>query len=169
MFVGSVADKVVRAAKVPVLVIPGLGAPAEPVLTPMVVALDGSEEAEGALAMARRLAQPGGGQLVLVRSYGLPRLRGADFEYFPAEMPATLEKGETEYLYGVAEEGDEKVVVQSEPSEAIRNAADRYDAKLVVMSSSGKGLAGRLALGSTTDRILHSLHRPLLIVPADSA
>jgi nucleotide-binding universal stress UspA family protein len=32
------------------------------------------------------------------------------------------------------------------------------------MGAAGKGLAGRLVLGSTTDRVLHSLHRPLLII-----
>ena len=33
------------------------------------------------------------------------------------------------------------------------------------MTSHGKGLATRVALGSTTDRVMHSLHRSLLIVP----
>jgi nucleotide-binding universal stress UspA family protein len=168
-FIGSVADKVVRGSTVPVLVVPAFGKPIEPSLMPMVVALDGSPEAECALTIARRLAEPAGGQLVLVRSYGLPRLRGADFEYFPAEMPDVLEKDATEYLYKVAEEGDEKIVVQSEPSDAILNAAKKHDAGLVVMATTGKGLAGRLALGSTTDRVLHSLHRPLLVVPESTS
>jgi nucleotide-binding universal stress UspA family protein len=33
------------------------------------------------------------------------------------------------------------------------------------MTSSGKGLAERITLGSTTGRVMHTLHRPLLIVP----
>ncbi|MCA9854405.1 MAG: universal stress protein, partial [Dehalococcoidia bacterium] len=43
--------------------------------------------------------------------------------------------------------------------------AAQVDSGLVVMASSGKGLAERIALGSTTGRVMHSLHRPLLIIP----
>ena len=87
------------------------------------------------------------------------------FEYYPTEIPAILEEEANSYLEGVADKLDEKVVISSNPSDAILQTAERHDANLVVMAATGKGLAGRIALGSTTDRILHSLHRPLLIVP----
>ena len=54
---------------------------------------------------------------------------------------------------------------QAAPAAAIEEAANKYDAGLIVLSSSGKGLARRIALGSTTDRVMHSVQRPLLIVP----
>ena len=136
--------------------------------TPVVVPLDGSEEAENALAITRRLAEKTSSHLILVRSYGLPHLRGADFEYFPTDMPEILAAGAKEYLDGVADETDDKVVLQSDPAVAICAVADQYDAKLVVMATSGRELAGRLALGSTTDRVLYSLHRPLLVVPSQT-
>jgi nucleotide-binding universal stress UspA family protein len=168
-FIGSVADKIVRGATKPVLVVPGVGRPAEPEFAPALVALDGSEEAELALTMARRITQAAGDGLILVRAYSLMPLTGTGFGFYPVDLPAALEQGATEYLDGVAGEADEKIIVQSDAAEAIRRAAEQYDAKLVVMTARGKGLAGRLALGSTTDRVLHSLHRPLLIIPAGQA
>jgi nucleotide-binding universal stress UspA family protein len=47
---------------------------------------------------------------------------------------------------------------------AIVEMASIVDPELVVVTSSGKGLASRIALGSTTERVAHSLHRPLLVV-----
>ena len=51
------------------------------------------------------------------------------------------------------------------PVEAIAEVAEKVAAGLVVMTSHGRGLAARIALGSNTDRAMHALHRPLLVVP----
>jgi nucleotide-binding universal stress UspA family protein len=70
-----------------------------------------------------------------------------------------------EYLTQIAAPSEKALVEQGFPAAVIADAATRLDAGLVVVASSGKGLAARIALGSTTDRLMHSLHRPLLIVP----
>jgi len=47
-------------------------------------------------------------------------------------------------------------------------ASEEIDAALIVLTSSGKGLGKRLALGSTTDRVVHGAKRPVLVVPRAS-
>jgi nucleotide-binding universal stress UspA family protein len=65
----------------------------------------------------------------------------------------------------VARPGEETVVAQGSPAAVIVEAAERLDAGLVAMASSGKGLASRLALGSVTERVMHTLRRSLLVLP----
>ncbi len=163
-FIGSVTDNVVRGSPIPVLVVPGVSSVENPVFTPVVVPLDGSADAENSISLARRLTAGTGDNLVLLRAYRLPHLRGADFASYPPEIKEIADTAKA-YLDGIAQENDERILLQSEPSATICEVLSRFDAKLVVMAASGKGLAGRLAPGSTTDRVLHSLHRPLLVVP----
>jgi nucleotide-binding universal stress UspA family protein len=167
-FIGSVADKVVRGAEVPVLLVPGVGGPVSPDNRPMVIALDGSPQAEAGLQTGRDLAAKMGAQVVLIRAWSLPPAGGAPFyyyDYFPPQLIDTLEGAANEYLAGVARKGERTMVVQGPAAPVIRDTATELDASLVVVTSSGKGLAARITLGSTTDRLAHSLHRPLLIVP----
>lgn len=165
-FIGSVTDKVVRNARVPVLVIPGVGGPAtapEAILVP----LDGSAVAEAALEPARSIASALGARLVLMRACSLVHPVGFEYGFYPgysADVSEAIEAAAQEYLDRVAIEGEQKALYQGEPASAIVEAAARADAGLVVMTARGRGLAARLVLGSTTDRVLHSLHRPLLIV-----
>jgi len=161
--VGSVADKVVRGSSIPVLVIPGTGGP-PPAISRILVSLDGSPNSERALPIARGVAASLKAPITLMQAFSIvpPGASGYEF-YVPETIDATGE-GPREYLKGIAQDGEDAIVSQGDPATAIVAAANSLDAGLVVMAASGKGLAGRLFLGSTTDRVLHSLHRPLLIV-----
>ena len=163
-FVGSVTDKVVRAAKVPVLAVP-VGSRVRIEGDPVVVGVDGSPGAEAGLAMAREVAGLLGSRLIIVRAYNIPA-PGVDFVAYPADVSAALRAGAEEYLASVARPGEETVCRMGGSVEVLDETAAQVDAGLVVLTSHGKGLAQRLALGSTTDRALHSLRRPLLVVPA---
>lgn len=165
--IGSVADKVIRAAEVPTFVAPGLSTPHTPggATRPVLVALDGSGAAEVALEYARDFAEAVGAPLVLLQAYSLPPATGVEFVYYPGDYAETLAAGARDYLANIALSDEEQLVAFAEPSHAIIEAARKLDAALVVMASSGKGLARRLALGSTTDRVVHALTIPLLIVP----
>ena len=74
----------------------------------------------------------------------------------------------TAYLAGLASPGEETIVEWGDAATAILADSQLVNADLVVMTASGKGLAKRLALGSTTDRVMHALHRPLIIIPPPS-
>jgi nucleotide-binding universal stress UspA family protein len=167
MFIGSVADKVVRRAPTPVCLVPGIGSPPEPP-GKILVALDGSPEAERALGPARELAQAVGAGVILLRAYTLiPPVATGWAAGYPPEVLEMVAEDATNYLAQTARPGEETVTVRGDAAQAIFAISNEMNAGLVVMTASGKGLAGRLALGSTTDRVMHSLHRPLIIIPPE--
>ncbi|WBL35181.1 universal stress protein [Tepidiforma flava] len=166
MVLGSVADKVIRGSKVPVLAEPGTEAPEPPGNgRPVLVAVDGSEEAERGLAVARDLAAKAGLPIVLLRAYSVPPPAGIEFSYYPADLSATLEAAAKEYLQATAKPGERTILVQGDAATAILECAEQENASLIVVTSTGKGFAKRLALGSTTDRVVHGTHRAVLVVP----
>lgn len=162
--VGSVADKIIRGASVPVLVVP-LGSKARLGSDPVLVALDGSKEAEGGLQKARELAALLKAKVVLVRAYSVPPPAGIEFVAYPVDLTTSLKEAAEAYLAETAKAGEQTLCVLSSPVMAIAEAADHVNAGIVVMTSHGKGFAHRIALGSTTDRTIHTVRRPLLILP----
>ncbi len=163
--IGSVADKVVRGSDVPVFLVPATAEVGDMAAGPVLVGLDGSPVAEQGLAAARDLAGRLNLKIVLLRSYSMPPAIGMEFGTYPADLlPALKETAET-YLNEVAKSGEEKYTALDSPALALQEGAEKLNAGVIVLTSHGKGIAGRLALGSTTDRIMHSLKRVMLIVP----
>jgi nucleotide-binding universal stress UspA family protein len=135
---------------------------------PILVGLDGSDEAERGLAAARALAAKSGNSIVLLRTYSVPPPAGVEFATYPADFAQTLEMGAKEYLGSAAKPGEKTLVVMGDATTAILEAAEELDVALIVLSSSGKGLARRLTLGSTTDRVIHGTERPVLVIPREA-
>ncbi len=161
---GSVADRVIRGAVVPVLVVPGVGGP--PVeLKRMIVTLDGSPLSEEALGPARSIARATGAELSLIEVCNPIAPLTEDYAYFAPAFMAEIQGATERYLEGVALAGEHPLAVQGDPAASIIRVAAELDADLVVMASHGKDFSRRVFLGSTTDRVLHELHRPILIVP----
>ncbi len=168
--IGSVADKVIRSSPVPVLAEPGAGEPNPPAAgEAILVGLDGSEEAEAGLTLAREIAARTDMQVILMRSYSVPPPAGIEFSYYPADLLETLEKAAGDYLAATARPGEKTILMQGDPSNSVLEAAESHDVGLIVLTSSGKGLTRRVALGSTTARVVHSTHRSVLILPHKKA
>ncbi|MCZ2110421.1 MAG: universal stress protein [Dehalococcoidia bacterium] len=163
-FIGSVADKVVRGARVPLVLVPLAPDPRPVGEGPILVALDGSEEGERGLPLARELAAKRDAKVILIRAFNLPPAMGVEFAPYPADLLITLQADAEEYLRQTAKAGETAVCVQSTAAEGIAQAAEQFDAGLVVVAAHGRGFAARLALGSTTDRLMHMIKRPMLIV-----
>jgi nucleotide-binding universal stress UspA family protein len=163
--IGSVADKVVRGARVPTFLVPLSADELQPGEGPILVALDGSEEGEAGLPIARELGKALAAKVVLIRAYNMPPAVGVEFAPYPADFLTSLEKDAEDYLRHTAKPGEEALCVQSSAAEGIAQAAEDQDASLVVVASHGRGFAARLALGSTTDRLMHAVKRPMLIAP----
>lgn len=163
---GSVADKIVRSSAVPVLVEPGTNEPHDPKPgKPILVGLDGSDEAERGLAAARTLAAADKRPLTILRTYSIPPPVGIEFATYPADLSTTMEEAAKAYLAQVARAGENVVLKMGDATTALLETSEEIDAALIVLTSSGKGRTKRLALGSTTDRVIHGTERPVLVIP----
>ncbi len=160
---GSVADRVVRGSSVPVLIIPAEGN-APLANGTIVVGLDGSTIAEAGLEAAREIGAKLGARLALVRAYSLPA-GGSEFTTYSVDLVTLIEEAAQAYLNQTAKAGELTYCLLSPAVDAIDRVARQENAVLVVMASHGKGFARRITLGSQTDRAMHSLRRPLLVIP----
>jgi nucleotide-binding universal stress UspA family protein len=166
MVLGSTADKIIRGAVVPVLVEPGTEKSKPPSSSrPILVGLDGSEEAELGLVAARALAAKDGLKVVLFRAFHIPPPVGIEFAAYPGDLSSTLEEAARDYLARTGQPGEQTVLAQGDAASALLQAAEELNAGLIVLTSSGKGLTKRIALGSTTDRVIHGTERAVLVVP----
>ena len=162
--IGSVADKIVRGARVPTFVIPS-GVEIAFGTGPVLVGLDGSEAAEQGLAPARELAGHFGTTVALVRAFNVPPPVGVEFVAYPVDMYDAMQVGAEAYLEEAAQPGEESYAILAPPVDALEDAAVKSGAGLVVLTSHGKNFARRIALGSVTDRATHTLKRAMLIIP----
>jgi nucleotide-binding universal stress UspA family protein len=164
-FIGSVTDKVVRSCRLPVLTVPVQG---KVNLTsgPILVGLDGSETAEAALRVVRDLAPRLGVGIGLVRAFSVTPGASTEFMAYDYDTVNMLKEGAEEYLRQTAQEGETTFTTMMSPAAAIGQVADQLDAGLIALTSHGRGPAYRLALGSTTDRLIHSVRRPILVLPS---
>ncbi|MEO8540243.1 MAG: universal stress protein [bacterium] len=165
---GSVADKIVRGSAVPVLIEPGTEEPVAPgPPRPILVGLDGSEEAERGLATARKLAAKDGSKIVLLRSFSMPPPVGIEFAAYPADLYSSLEQAAQDYLNATAQAEEQTLLMQGDATGALLEAAEKVDAGLIVLTSTGKGVTKRVAMGSTTTRVIHGTERPVLVLPPE--
>ena len=179
---GSVTDKVIQAAPVPVFVVRSAARDARAVgpleLRRVLVPLDGSALAMQALPLAIELASATGAHLILLRAIPQTRpieepapLLGDDRRRHPGE--AYLEArarafAELQSLAGELRERHGVVVAcnvrPGAAAEAIIEEAEQRSVDLVVMATHGYSGLRRWALGSVADKVLHGGLAPLLLV-----
>jgi nucleotide-binding universal stress UspA family protein len=147
---------------------PGTGTPV--VLQRIMVPLDGSELAERALPLARRLAQASGATLVLVRAerhlwqWPAGDIPMPDLGHIDEEVTGAI----TTYLERVQSGLPPSLSVELSPrrgypSTLLEELAVDGSIDLVVMATHGRGGARRLAVGSMADRMVR-LGAPTLLV-----
>lgn len=183
---GSVAEHIARQSPVPVLILREQGAiPAHPHPDPtqplrILVPLDGSLFAEAALAPAAQLilALAGPHQAALHLTLALP-----PYEMERANVPDTLVlDGARTYLMRAADRMrgtypqlrvSWSVTSDVDVAQALLRVAETGDevstgpgsrSDVIAMATHGRSGIIRWALGSTTERVLHSTTLPLLIV-----
>ncbi len=177
---GSVTDNLLRTSPVPVLVTPsprdhaGESTPWRPAA--VVVPLDGSSLAEGALPLARGLAAAFDVAIVLVRGVRVPMPSEAESLAGDSEEAASTlrqeEQNATEYLQGVAagpgEDGLQvRIEVIAAPgAQAVAAVIERTPGALVVMVSHGRSGLQRLILGSVMDKVVRADIAPVIVIPA---
>lgn len=177
---GSVADKVMRAASVPVVLIRESARRPSNGMRNLLIPLDGSELAETMLPIGVEMARRSGAALHLVRVVE-PFWAGQYVAYAPeavylsseqiAELEAETQAEARAYLDQIATDlraKDIRVVWEvrvGKPADEIVRAAETTDADLVLMSSHGRGGLRRWAFGSVANEVLHRGVVPVLVVP----
>ncbi len=173
---GSVADHVLRTARVPVLLVPPAAryrfAPPFKILVP----LDGLPLAEEALAPALDFAETLQGEVILVRAIEPPThwVVGYPYPYAIDDPPAELEAarryldaaGDRHRRQGVQISG---FVVKGPAAEVITEAARDHRAGAIAMATHGRGGLARMLLGSVTQQVLRATPVPLLLVRPGAA
>jgi nucleotide-binding universal stress UspA family protein len=175
LFLGSVADKVMRSAHQPTLLIsPHEDVPVRQAiqLRRIAVPLDGSPLAEAALAPAAKLAAAAGARLVLLRVQPLPVITTMAYAYVPdlGAIEAELEHLAQQYLAEIqgrlpAGVVADLAVLRGVPTATLAEYLQENAIDLVVMTTHGRGGVRRLALGSTADRLVR-LGLPVLLIRA---
>ncbi len=160
---GSIATKVVRGSKIPVLVVNATTeVPSRPQVNRILVPLDGSDLAEAAVPQALKIAEVFDADVLLFQGIshtpiGHPQL----------DTAVALEvENAKEYLETVKARFPEARISTSArvggPTLGIVEEAEKCD--LVVMSSHGRSGVRRWLLGSIAENVLQSVHKPLMIV-----
>ncbi len=138
----------------------------------MLVPLDGSELAEGALPVASRIAAATGAALQLVRAQPFILTAVAPYPYVPdiGDVQAEIEAAAEAYLRQQrsqlpAEQQVETVLLRGPAAGALLDFFTQQTPDLVVMTTHGRGGVKWLVLGSTADRIVRAGLPALLLKP----
>lgn len=171
LLLGSVAEKIMRKATCPVLVVPP-GAPADTdanfarILCP----IDGSAASAHALTYAISLARETDGHVTLL--YVVEPVPAAG-EFGALDVEEYRRAGEAHARMVLAEAVSTEVrawcriderVATGKPSERILDAATTERADIIVMGVRGRGAIDLLAFGSTTNEVVRRATCPVLAV-----
>lgn len=169
---GSVADRVTRCSRVPVLLIHPRDTGAPPhsgSIERLVVPLDGSSRAESSLplviALATRLRVP----VLLVRVVSVMSITAWPEEYRALVTQSEQDAGQ--YLATIAANLAHEGIVTStleldgSPFFAISDATEPGD--VVVITSHGRGGVLRWFLGSVAEKLVREAPVPVLVIPAE--
>jgi len=183
--IGSVADKVLRASRVPVWLVRDT-VPEEVVYDKwpsrtLLVPLDGSQLAESVLPHAEALAKQRGAEVVdvvLIRVCETPFITvdypeatmRLTWEEHVEHMKSAFKAGCEQYLQGVTKRlSDAGIKVRSEvltgePADEIISYVTKHPFNLIAMSTHGRSGPKRWAYGSVADKVLHGVTSPVFLV-----
>jgi nucleotide-binding universal stress UspA family protein len=186
LWLGSVADELVRALPMPVLLArPKDGAPdleREAGLKRILIALDGSGLAEQVLAPAAEIGRLTGAELLLLRvvrpitltEYGwsgpsavyLTQAIGElnEWEKRQCESAEKYLEATAAPLRAHSLAVRTRVVVEEQPAVGILQEAQRGDADLIALATHGRRGLSRFFLGSVADKVVRGGRLPVLLV-----
>jgi nucleotide-binding universal stress UspA family protein len=175
--IGSVADNVLRTTQRPLLLVRAQEERLAPLnVRSILVPLDGSRLAESSLTFVKGLARQLSARVILERVIVPPTMLYAE-QYIPSSAPILedLEADARNYLETErerVESEDINVMISVDdgfPVETIINAAERFGADVIVLTSHGRTGPARTILGSVTDGLVRQSNRPCLVIPARAA
>lgn len=173
VFAGSVATRIVRRAKGPVLALPPTAGPGTP--TRIIICEDFSEQASRIPETLAALSLLDGAEVefvYVVEDPLEPLLGGARYLGDESEnQREALMRGFVQMLddrvancrHNASKGWDATVLRGSRASDVLLERAQSSDAHLIAIASTGKGAVERTLLGSTAEAMLHKVNVPLLI------
>ncbi|HET9986272.1 MAG TPA: universal stress protein [Longimicrobiales bacterium] len=169
-FLGTTADRVVRRARVPCLLVRGtLSLPLERVVAPV----DFSEESRGSLRLAAAwaigLAPDGRPALVEAVHVVSSVLDGPAFDLSIVSDELHREVLRALRRTGLSDVPIEESVVRGTPATEIVERAGSEPGALVVLATRGYGAIERVLLGSVASAVARAATCPVLLVPAAAA
>jgi len=134
----------------------------------IVVGYDGSDCSRIALDEALRTAAALGDEVTVVFGYAPPGLWGGEIVEHEEAIEERGQKvlAEAKHQAEAAGATVELELVAKKASEAIVAAADKRDARMIIVGSYGDPPLKGMILGSTPNKLLHLADRPVLVVPA---
>jgi nucleotide-binding universal stress UspA family protein len=182
LWLGSVADAMVRSTQVPVLLVrpseEGSGRVAVDQIQWILVPLDGSALAEQALDPAVALARACGAEIDLVQVVRPVLLAVNPPMIAPSLVPSAYDQGLTDiartqaqdYLHDIAERHRKGGLVMSaaacvgwDPVETLLELARPPRYGLIALATHGRGGLRRLAMGSVADKLVRAAEVPVLV------
>ena len=136
----------------------------------VVVGVDGSAGSTRALEWAAGIAAATGASVLAahVLTYSQELLRDISFDTMRTwrrEVERSLRSSWVEPLTNASVEHREVLVEADSPAEGLLDLAERANADLVVVGTEGHaGFASRV-LGSTSYKLAHHAHQPVVVVP----
>ncbi len=180
LFMGSVAEGVLREATVPVVIAREQArlaslAPETTFITRVLAPVDGSEYSLHALDVAVELAASAGAELVVGHVVNLGEaamLSGGEAQLLPGCLEVVRENGQR-----ILDEACERVggrvsactrTKEGEPVEAIEELAEETKPEFIVIGSHGRSGLSRAIMGSVAEGVLRKSPVPVIVVPAKS-
>jgi nucleotide-binding universal stress UspA family protein len=171
---GSVADAVLHGTHTPLLLVRAHRQQhgVKPSFLKILVPLDGSELALGALPLVQEVATGFGASLVLVHAVFPPAMAYPGFEAGEVNqrMWEDLRESADKHVEGVAADLHKKglkvkgVVGFGPAVDEILRVAEEESADLIAMSTHGRSGVGRWVLGSVADAVVRRAELPVLVV-----
>lgn len=177
---GSVANKVLQRASVPVLLIKVKGCPAatgtEKTINKVLIPLDGSELGEAALPHVRELANKIPVEVILFqvveRGMYVHTVGGLNYVPFKEPVLESMKKRAEEYLKKTGEKlTSTKATIRREVrtgdvAEEIIKYADEANVNLIAMSTHGYSGVKEWIMGGVAHKVLQAANKPMLLVRA---
>jgi nucleotide-binding universal stress UspA family protein len=173
---GSIAQQVLRKARVPVLIVRSdMSVPED--LRLLLLALDGTPDAEASLPITLELATTCGAHIEVVRVVPTAGTVAGDEAAVARLVPVATEAAlnleaanSASYLADVlsrisaAGATASPQILRGDPTQMVAEAARKSDASLIVLATHGRSGLGTLWTGSVGAGLLSTADRPLLLV-----